>query len=282
MVARSYLFVPGDRPEMLTKALHRGADAVIADLEDAVAPGRKGKARSIVSSWLLEQYSPDVELWTRVNPDHQMADDIAALQETSVTGILLPKLQGVGDIKKAVAMLDAVGLRSALVIPIIETAAAVLALESIAAAKRVLQLMIGEMDLGAQLGIHYTTAEAWAPIRLQLVVASAAAGIAAPIGPVDPNFKDPERLFAKTKELYRLGFRSRPAIHPAQVSVYNQAMSPTEEEIAAAHRVIEQFEAARSSERGTWTDDQGRMIDEAAVRAARAIIDAAARSVRKC
>jgi citrate lyase subunit beta/citryl-CoA lyase len=134
--------------------------------------------------------------------------------------------------------------------------------------------MIGELDLGAQIGVGPEHASAWAPVRMQVVLASAASGLPGPIGPVSPDFTDLERVEQQSRELYRMGFRARPAIHPAQVPVYERAYRPSREEVERARRIIARYEAALAEGRGAAVDDEGHMIDEASVKVARSVIEA--------
>jgi citrate lyase subunit beta/citryl-CoA lyase len=279
VVARSYLFVPADRPEMLAKSERRGADAVIIDLEDAVAPSAKSTARAAVALWLAATPHELGERWVRVNPGGALVQDVVALAGCDVEGIVVPKVRGPEDVVAAIDALDRAGMAAAQVIALIETPPAVLAVAAIAAVPRVYQLMIGEMDLGSELRID-PSSPAWLPIRLQLVVASAAAGIEAPLGPVDPDFADAERLRTETRALYEIGFRSRPAIHPAQVPVFNEALTPSPEEVSEAQRLVGAFDAAVADGRGAFADVDGRMIDEAMVKVARATLESARRAGR--
>lgn len=274
MAARTYLFVPGDRSDMLAKAAVRGAGAIIADLEDAVAPGAKQRARETVAAWVTETAGAPVERWVRVNADGTaQAADIAALGDAPVDGVMLPKVRSPDDMLDLADALDGVGMRHVKILPIIETAHAVLSLPAIARGPRVHQLMIGEQDLGAELGFALG-ADAWLPIRLQVVVASAAAGIHPPLGPVDADFHDLDRLRRDTRALYEIGFRSRPAIHPAQIAVYDEALRPTSAEVAWAEQVVAAHEADVAEGRGATVDREGRMVDEAVVKLARATLAA--------
>ena len=271
MAARTYLFVPGDRSDMLAAAGRRGADAIIADLEDAVAPAGRRSAREAVASWLRDTAGAPFERWVRVNAGDAQSTDVAALSDVPVDGVMVPKVRSLDDVLRLVDALDGVGRRHVKVLPIIETAQAVLNLPGIAHGPRVHQLMIGEQDLGAELGIA-AAAASWLPIRLQVVVASAAAGIDPPLGPVDSDFRDVDRLRRETRVLYEIGFRSRPAIHPAQVPVYDEALRPTPEELAWAEHVVATYESTLASGRGAAVDRDGRMIDEAVVKLARKTI----------
>jgi citrate lyase subunit beta/citryl-CoA lyase len=138
-------------------------------------------------------------------------------------------------------------------------------------------MMIGELDLGAELGVDPTATEAMMPLRMEVVVASAAAGIAPPLGPVLADFRDLDELAVDTRRLARQGFGSRPAIHPAQVAVINAAFTPGPVEVARARRMVEMYEAALAAGKGAATDQDGRMVDEAVIRVARRVLDAARR-----
>ncbi|MDH3259916.1 MAG: CoA ester lyase [Acidimicrobiia bacterium] len=288
MTARSYLFVPGDRPDMLTKAGRRSADAVIADLEDAVAPAGKAAARDTVSDWLDNLAEPGFEPWVRVNPTEDLLeDDLAAVFRAPLHGIMVPKVRSVDELLAIGDLLER--LESAAgrppsdvkLLPIVETADGLLAVDELARAPRVHQLMIGEFDLGAELGVDPTYEAAFVPLRMQLVVASAAAGIEPPLGPVSPDFQDLDLLRDETRRLVRLGFGSRPAIHPAQVPVFNEVMTPTPEETERAGRLVSLYEQALADGRGAITDDAGHMVDEATIKVARRVLETARRAVRR-
>ena len=274
MSARSYLYVPGDREQLLAKAAGRGADALILDLEDAVAPDRKQAARETVAHYLSSGHDGP-ELWVRVNAE-TVAEDIAAVTQPRLRGVVLAKTDGPALVALADRALSdrerALGLQPGTfaVAPLVESARGLRALDAIATAARVSHLAIGEADLCAELGITPSEGEPeLLPLRLQLVVASAAAGLAPPTAPVSTDFRDLDALRRSTQVLLRLGFRARAAIHPAQVPVINEVLTPSEEEVARARRLVEAFEAAGS---GAATDVDGRMIDEAVVRGAREVL----------
>lgn len=263
MSPRSYLYVPADRPEMLAKAGERGADALIVDLEDAVAPSRKVEARRILRDFL----PGPIETWVRVNnsPD-LLADDVAAA--AGADGIVLAMAE-------PESLAQAVSMTSLPITPLIETAAGLLAAAELAAAGGVERLAIGEADLSAELGV--TLGDDGLELlfaRSTLVVASAAAGIDAPTGPVFTDFRDADGLRRSTEALSRLGFGSRPAIHPAQVQVINEAFTPTAQQLADAQELIEAFDRALAAGAGAAATD-GVMFDEAVVRQARRVLDRA-------
>ena len=285
LTARSYLFVPGDRSNMLAKVTGRGADAVIADLEDAVAPARKVIARETVAAWLAELRTPDCEVWVRVNSMPGLRDDDAALAASAaLRGLVVPKIRTADELFELGAVLDGIEGAAGLpvgrtrLLPIIETARALRAVDEIAAAPRVHHLMIGEIDLGAELGVDPAATEAFMPFRMEIVAASAAAGIAPPLGPVQADFRNLDELAADTRHLARQGFGSRPAIHPAQVPIINAAFTPGPDDVARARRLVEMYEEALGAGQGSATDEDGKMVDEAVVRVARRVLDAARRS----
>ncbi len=269
---------------MLAKVAGRGADAVIADLEDAVAPTSKAAARAAVATWLAGLRDPGFEVWVRINSSPDLRDEDTTLAGAeALRGLMVPKIQAADELFELSARLGGIEVAAGLpagrtrLLPIIETARALRAIDEIATAPRVHQLMIGELDLGAELGVDPTFTEALLPLRMEIVVASAAAGIAPPLGPVLPDFADLDELAVDSRRLVRQGFGSRPAIHPAQVAVINATFTPGTDEIARARRLVELYEAALASGQGAVTDDEGRMVDEAVVRIARRVLEAAPR-----
>jgi citrate lyase subunit beta / citryl-CoA lyase len=272
-MTRSYLYVPGDRPEMLAKALSRGADAVIIDLEDAVAPDRKEAARSTVASWLRGRLSGEV--WVRVNPGPAGHDDVRAVLAPGVTGIVAAKTESAADLASLDQALHeaerVAGLApgTVAVAPLIESAAAVLRMAEIAAAPRVRRIQLGEADLRADAGITPGDDERELLfVRSQLVLVSVAYTLDPPVGPVTPDFRDLDRLRRTTQALARLGFVGRACIHPAQVPVVNEVFTPTPEEVAQARALIARYAEGDA----VFVDDQGRMVDEAVIRQARRVL----------
>jgi citrate lyase subunit beta / citryl-CoA lyase len=282
---RSYLYCPGDRPDRLGRARTWGADAVIADLEDAVHASHKDLARGTVARWLADRSRgtgrETGEIWVRVNPD-SLAEDLDAVVGPGLQGVVLPK----ADLA-ALARLDdlltrrerEVGLRPGRLVvqAVIETARGLLAAAELASAPRVARLGVGEADLAAELGVDLQAdPEVLGPVRLQLVVASAAAGIAAPVGPAPIDFRDLTALRASTEGLLRLGFRGRTAIHPAQLACINEVFTPSAEQVARARALISAFDAAVGAGLGVITGPDGRMADAAVLRSARDVLARAA------
>ncbi|MFJ5543063.1 HpcH/HpaI aldolase/citrate lyase family protein [Micromonospora chalcea] len=275
-VARSYLYVPGDRADLLDKAAGRGADALVLDLEDAVTPARKAHARETVAGYLGAAAPAGPELWVRINSD-QVEADVEVLSPAAA-GVWVPKAEPelLAEVDAALARVqrrlgpDAPAFR---VVALIETARGVLTAPRVAEAPRVLRLGLGEADLAGELGLQPGPERAeFAPIRSQVVVASAAAGITPPVGPVETTLRDPERLEQTTRALLRQGFRARSAIHPGQIATINEVFTPTEAEVASARAVLEALERAERGGSGVATDAGGRLLDRAVVRAAAEVV----------
>ena len=272
MSARSYLYVPGDRPDRLAKAADKAGDAVIADLEDAVAPARKELALETVLAWLAE-LDPGTEAWVRVGAGPRAADELAALSTA-------PRLDGVVLAKASVAGADEADRLLPTGVPVaglVETAATLLELPALARHPRVAHLGIGEADLAAELGIAPGEPAVLGPLRVQLVVASAAAGLAAPTGPVHLDLRDLDGLRESTAALKRAGFGARSAVHPDQVAVIEEVLTPTADEVAAARETVAAWDAAVADGTGVAVDSRGRMVDEAVVRPARRVVATADR-----
>ncbi|MGH9059609.1 MAG: HpcH/HpaI aldolase/citrate lyase family protein, partial [Acidimicrobiales bacterium] len=188
---RSLLYVPGDRSKMLDGALERGADVVVADLEDAVAPRSKGAARRAVATWLAGLATSGelpVEVWVRVNPGDLLADDVGAVTRPGLSGVCLAKAESADELVHLDQLLSGAELAAGMVsgsvgvLPLLESAQAVLAMGEIAAAPRVARLGVGEVDLSSELGVQLGPDEhelLW--VRSQLVMYSAAAGLDAPV-----------------------------------------------------------------------------------------------------
>ena len=267
MAARSYLYVPGDRPDRLAKAVDRAGDAVLADLEDAVPLAHKETALQHVLDW-LPSVPAGTEAWVRVGVGPRAVEELTALAA-------VPRLDGVVLAKASLAVVAQA--RSLLpdgvaVSGLVETAAAVLELPALA--REVDRLGLGEADLAAELGIAPDEAAVLGPVRAQVVVASAAAGLAAPTGPVHLDVRDLDGLRTSTQALLRAGFGARSAIHPDQVPVIEDVLTPSAEEVRRARDAVAAWDAAGG---GVAVDDRGRMVDEAVIRLARRVVATADR-----
>jgi citrate lyase subunit beta / citryl-CoA lyase len=256
---------------------------VIVDLEDAIAPDRKVGARKTAGAWLTsikhdEQRS--TEIWVRINSGPTGEDDLAAVFCSALRGVCVPKVHDPRDLAPVQALLrELAAMASApaappLLQPLIETAPAVLSAEQIARCDGVHRLQLGEVDLGAELGVERSPDDReFLFARSQVVLASAAAGIDPPVGPVSVDFTDVERFRSGTVALKRLGFRSRACIHPAQVKVANEVFTSAPTEVHRARSLVKAFEQAVAEGSGVLRDDHGAMVDEAVVRAARRLLE---------
>lgn len=262
MIPRSYLYVPGDQPDKLAGAAGRGADALILDLEDAVSLPHKDKARVEAAGYLATGTA-----WVRVNAD-TAADDLAAVGECAgLAGVVVPKAE-----PELLSQVDALlaDRPEVPVLALLETARGLRRLDDVASSPRVVRLGVGEADLAGELGIRSgpDREEMW-PIRTDVVVASAAAGLQPPVGPVDTSVRDLSRLAYTTRLLLRQGFRARTAITPSQVPIINEVFTPTEEEVATARRAVERLAAEGV---GVAVSDDGEMLDRAVLRSAREVL----------
>ncbi len=272
-LARSALYVPGDAPDKLARAIERGADELIIDLEDAVPHGGKDAARAAVAAWLASVSPGPCRLWVRVNPGELGIADIRAVAGASaLAGVVAAKTETLDDLERIDAVLTEVGSEAG-VVPLIESAVAVQRASQLAAGPRVRRLQLGEADLRADLGVTLGPGEIeLLHVRSAIVLASAAAGIAPPIGPVSTDFRDLDALRESTRALARLGFVGRACIHPAQLDVVHGVFTPTPDEVAAARELLTAFETARESGSGIALDARGRMVDEAVARQARLLL----------
>jgi len=243
-VPRSYLFVPGNRPERFAKACASGADAVIIDLEDAVPPGERSAARANAAS----RVSPEHPVLIRVNGagTEWFREDIAMCEASGVIGVVLPKAERVEDIQ----------LIGKPVLPIIETANGFWNVASLARAPNVQRLMFGSIDFQLDLGIN-GEGEELLYFRSQLVLVSRIAGLPAPVDGVTTIFDTPDAVRADTQRARRLGFGGKLCIHPKQVDIVNECFGPTPEEKAWAKRVVQ----AASEAGGAAISLDGEMID---------------------
>ncbi len=245
---RSYLFVPGNRPERFAKACASGADAVIVDLEDAVPPAERPAARAAVASWL----SPEHPVLVRIS------DDIGLCSHPGVAGVVLPKAERVEDIM-------AIGHTN--ILPIIETARGFWNLTAIAHAPNVRRLMFGSIDFQVDLGIH-GEGEELLYFRSQLVLVSRIAALDPPVDGITTAFNTPDLVRADAVRARRLGFGGKLCIHPKQIATVNNCFGPTAEEYAWAKRVID----AVSKTNGEAISLHGEMIDRPVVARAEAIL----------
>jgi citrate lyase subunit beta/citryl-CoA lyase len=248
-VARSYLYVPGNRPDRFDKACAAGADAVIIDLEDAVPPAEKPAARAALATWL----SPAQPVIVRVNAadTEWFEDDLVACDAAGVLGVVLPKAETIGDGVTSLCRRNGLAL-----LPLIETAAGMAQAAAVAATPCVQRLMFGTIDFQFELDIDGDGDELLA-FRSQLVLASRLAGIQPPVDGPCMSWEDTDLLTADSRRARRLGFGGKLCIHPKQVAFVSTAFPPSESEVAWARRVLD---AAKRSG-GAAVAVEGRMVD---------------------
>lgn len=260
--ARSFLFVPADRPERLPKALASAADAVIVDLEDAVAPAAKAAARAaLAQAWGGLDAAQRARLLLRVNaaPSPWHADDLALLARLpGLAGVVLAKTESAAELAAVAA---AAGPGPAL-LPLIESALGLLSLGAIAAAPGVLRLVLGHIDLQADLGMACSVDEhELLPARWQLVLASRAARLAPPVDGVTLAITPPEQAESDSRRSRRLGFGAKLCIHPAQLEAVHRGLAPEAAELAWARRVLAAAEAAGDGPGAGALRVDGRLVD---------------------
>lgn len=256
--ARSFLFVPGNRPDRFAKAFASGSDAVILDLEDAVPPTEKGAARDAVRRWFEVCTGEQAErAVVRINgpgtrwhaADVEMFEGRALMVPKSRSGPEIARLAQAGP-----------------VLALIETAAGVLEAQALAAQANVRRLALGNFDLSSQLGIDPADGRALLGVRTMLVLASAAAGLPGPVDGVRGTLDDEVGLGEETEAARALGFTGKLCIHPRQVPVVNEGLAPAAVELAWARAVIE------ASEGGGVVEMNGEMIDKPVVDRARRLL----------
>jgi len=284
MKLRSLLFVPGDSERKFEKAAGSGADALILDLEDSVAPSQKAAARALVSNRIDRSEKRDWSLFVRVNAldTGLMLDDLVAVVRPGLDALMIPKTNGAADVERIACYLDALEARAEmplgsvrLMIVATETAKAMFALGSYAPAHpRLAALTWGGEDLAAALGATANREEDGAWIfpyqvaRAQCLFAASAADVAA-IDTVFVDFRDMDGFERDCRRSRRDGFSGRMAIHPDQVSAINRCYAPSDAEIARAQKIVAAFEANPGA--GTLGID-GQMVDIPHLKAARKIL----------
>lgn len=275
MVRRSLLYCPGDDRGMMEKAVGTGADTVIFDLEDAVAPAAKDEARETVRSLLGDLDESIPGRCVRINPyDRRGRADVNAVVgdvSTPPDAIALPKVDDAGTVEELAAHLAELGAGDVDIIPLIETVAGVVAVEEIAAASGVDAVAYGDQDFTADIGATVTegkTESLYA--RQRTVVAAAAAGVDA-VDTVWTELGDIEGLREQAEFAVDIGFDGKLAIHPDQVPVINDAFTPTADQLEWAEAVLEGQERADDAEEGVFTVD-GQMIDPPLVERARTFV----------
>lgn len=268
---RSWLFVPADSDKKVAKAIESEADAIIFDLEDSVVSGRKATARDILKKLPKREGGPD--WWVRINPlgSEHHKDDLELISRGDIGGIVLPKAESGADLIQLMHRTGTIPVHAI----VTETAASLFNLLSYRDPKSPLVAMSwGAEDLSAALGAsskYDFNGELSFTYKLarSLCLAGAVAAGVQPVDGVFADFKDEAGLKREAEAAQREGFTGKLAIHPAQVSIINQAFTPTLEEIGLANAVIDAF--AAEPEAGTLSVN-GRMVDRPHLEQARRVI----------
>lgn len=264
----TWLYVPGDRPEVVAKALRSGADVVLVDLEDAVAPDRKALAREATAELLTRTHQVPVHV--RINAlDGPLAEDdlraVAGLP--GLAGLRLPKVNSPQEVRRVAATTGDTPLYA-----LLESALGIEQAYAIARAHPAVRgLALGEADLKADLGIRDESGLTWA--RSRVVIAARAAGLQPPAQSAYTDIRDLQGLAASCTRGRDLGFLGRTALHPRQLPVIVEAFLPSEREISAAEEVMK----AAATDEGALALPDGRFVDAAVVAGARRTLDLARR-----
>lgn len=286
MRLRSLLFVPGDSERKFARAQTSGADALILDLEDSVAPSQKAAARAHVAS-LIDTTPRSWRFFVRPNPFDTglTADDLAAVVKPGLDGLLVPKADGAPDVVRIGAMLDELEAAAGMAVGTVKIAVVAtetpLALFNLASYTpphpRLVGLTWGAEDLAAAVGATANRGPdgqwtfPYQVVRTQCLFAAAAAGVA-PIDTLYADFRNADGLAADCRMARRDGFTGRLAIHPDQVAIINDSFSPSAEDVAHARRVVDTF--AAQPDAGTIGID-GKMYDIPHLKAAQRTLAAA-------
>lgn len=280
---RSYLYAPGSDPRVMRKALTAGADAVVLDLEDAVAPDAKDTARAEVAALLAEvvdEPPDDTHVHVRINRDGDgyLEADLDAVVVPGLDGLRLPKAEtpeAVAEVAARVGELErARGLDPGHVrlYPTVESALGAVSVAAlVSASPRVARAAIGTTDLLADLGASGDDDLATLHVRSELVLRSRVAGVGPPIDSVHTDLADDDGLLAAARRARALGFHGKSVIHPRQLARVHEVFTPTDAEVAEAERVVAALAAAERDQRGAVQVD-GRFVDAAVVARARAVL----------
>ena len=261
--ARSWLFVPSTRPERFAKAASSGADRVILDLEDAVAPNEKAEARRNLVNDVIPHGVP---VYVRVNSalTPWFEDDLATAAKLAIHGILLPKADSAAHVERAVAVIA----REHVIVPIIETAVGLWNVLDVARAPRVERLVFGALDFALDTGMHDADG-AFDYARSRIAIASKIAGIAPPVDAVTLGIDDQDLLTRHATRSRHFGFGGKLCIHPKQIRATNDAFRPSDDEVAWARAILDE-QAARPND--AVFAHRGELVDRPVLERARLIV----------
>ncbi len=284
---RSLFFVPGSDPRKLEKARSAGADTLLLDLEDSVALSEKDKARSLVATSLGEGGFGGAEPAVRVNAPGTpwFEEDLAAAVGAGAAAIMLPKSERADALAQVVERIRALespaqgkGRAPVRVLALVETAAGVTGVASLADVGSIDALCLGHVDFARDMGLAAADSSQGVILHARCALAIAARG--GDVSPIDTVFLDvrDDEGFRRDAELgLRLGFDGKLCIHPRQVTLANEVYTPSKEQIDYARRVFEASRQAEAEGRGVFTVD-GKMVDAPVIAAQRRLLERARRA----
>jgi citrate lyase subunit beta/citryl-CoA lyase len=264
--ARSWLFVPATRPDRFAKAAASGADRVILDLEDAVAPEDKVDARRGLMTATIPRQVP---VYVRVNSalTPWFEEDLGVARTLAIRGVLLPKADSTAHVERALAAITP----EHVVVPIIETAAGLWNVLDVARCPRVERLVFGALDFTLDTGIQDADG-AFDAVRTRIVVASKVAGIAPPVDLVTLAIDDQDLLRRHAGRSRSFGFGGKLCIHPKQIPITNDAFRPSDEEVAWARGILDEL-ATRPGD--AVFSHNGELVDRPVIERAKQVIETA-------
>ena len=272
MLRRSLFFVPGAEPRKLEKARSCGADTLLLDLEDSVAPAEKERARELVAALLRDGGFGASEPAVRVNPPGTpyFDDDLAAVVEAGARAVMLPKAETAAGLSRVAKRLDELegperegsGREPLRLLALVETALGIAQVVSLTdATPRVAALCFGHADFSRDMGVPASDPAEGVLYHARCSLAIAArAGRVAPIDTICLDVRDDEAFRRAALEGLRLGYEGKLCIHPRQVTLANEIYTPSASDVEYAQRVVEASEKAQSEGRGVFTVD-GKMVD---------------------
>lgn len=283
---RSLLFVPANRDRMIAAARRSAADAIVLDLEDAVADAAKGEGRAAAARAIPAFAADGRELFVRLNglASRLTRDDVAAVVQPGIAGVVLPKVEAPQDLRdldvllREAEMANSVRPGDVAVIPIIESARGVLRCEEIAqATDRLIALSVGGEDYSADIGVERdANGIGLQHIRGVVVQVATAYGLV-PVDTPYADYGDEKGLIAETTLARAIGLKGKYVIHPDQIATVNRIFTPDARQAAAARRIVEAYDRAVSEGLGSLSVD-GRMVDAPIAARARAVLAAEAAS----
>ena len=284
-ILRSLLFVPGNAPRMLDRALNLRPDAFVPDMEDSVPWDEKANAREVTAAYAPQLARNGVPVIPRVNSldTGLLEDDLKAVIGPRIYGVSVGKMDNPEILREVIGIIQKIELKAGLpigttkLVPWIESAESIVKLHEICrSSPRIVAIALGAEDFTNDMEIERTDSDAEiAFARSAIAIAARAAGILALDTPFFA-FRDPDALRENSRSSRGIGFRGRFAIHPAQIEILNEVFSPSEEEVNHARRVIEAFEEAAAMGRGSTSLD-GKVVDVPVVKRAQALLEQAAR-----